>query len=140
MVGNLWPASYIYTAFCFPDYNGHTLEHTLINTKMYPGWRVNKWEKNAACVLCQRPTQFANRFSDLRKYEPAFRLFANPMDFNVANAPEYLQMELIELQCSSEQRTRFKNMELINYYKQLSTITGSACNLEFIWISESHYL
>ena len=31
-------------------------------------------------------------------------------------------MELIELQCSSEQRTRFQNMELIDYYEQLSTI------------------
>ena len=44
------------------------------------------------------------------------------MDFKVANTPEYLQMELIELQCSSEQRIRFQNMELIDYYKQLSTI------------------
>ena len=67
-------------------------------------------------------SQFANRFSDLRKYEPAFRLFGKSMDFKVANAPGYLQMELIELQCSSEQRTRFQNMELIDYYKQLSTI------------------
>ena len=44
------------------------------------------------------------------------------MDFKVANAPEYPQMELIELQCSYEQRTRFQNIELIDYYKQLSTI------------------
>ena len=31
-------------------------------------------------------------------------------------------MELIELQCSSEQRTRFQNMQLFDYYNQLSTI------------------
>ena len=41
------------------------------------------------------------------------------MDFKVANAPEYPEMELIELQCSSEQRTRFQNMELIPEFSGL---------------------
>ena len=47
----------------------------------------------------------------------SFKLFASPFDVEVEKAPVELQMELIELQCSSELSLQDKANDIVKFYK-----------------------
>ena len=53
---------------------------------------------------------FSKGFEYLKKYEKSFRIFACPFDTAPKDAPENLQLELIDLQVNAEQK-------LLLYYK-----------------------
>lgn len=67
-------------------------------------------------------TQFASRFSDFRKNEINLNLFAHPFNVSVEDAPEEVQMELIELQCNSTLKDKF-NLGLIEFYSKYIPIS-----------------
>lgn len=47
-------------------------------------------------------------FSDFRKNEINLNLFAHPFNVSVEDAPEEVQIELIELQCNAKRQIQFR--------------------------------
>ena len=60
---------------------------------------------------------FSERFEYLKKYEKSFRIFACPFDFVPEDAPEYLQLELIDLQVNTERKSLFYTMDKLRFYR-----------------------
>ncbi|KAI6652917.1 General transcription factor II-I repeat domain-containing protein 2A-like [Oopsacas minuta] len=65
--------------------------------------------------------QFNTRFADMDKHCKYFSYFAAVFDVEICDAPENLQMELIELQSSSELRSRFRDVPLLEFYQHYIT-------------------
>ena len=60
---------------------------------------------------------FSERFEYLKKYEKSFCIFACPFDFVPTEGPEYLQLELIDLQVNTERKSLFYTMDKLQFYK-----------------------
>jgi hypothetical protein len=54
--------------------------------------------------------QFDTRFADFQNKDSTFAIFAHPMDADVNNVPENLQMGVIELQADLVQKSQFNNI------------------------------
>ena len=54
-----------------------------------------------------------------------FKLFASPFEVEVETAPEELQMELTELQGSSELKLKYRDNDIIQFYKLYLMDDGS---------------
>lgn len=63
-------------------------------------------------------TEFQSRFADFTAHELDFKLFGSPFSIDANSAPESMQMELIELQCNSELERKFREVPVIEFYKQ----------------------
>ena len=68
-------------------------------------------------ALCQRE-EFNARFSDLRGYKDDFKLFTSPFDVDVESAPSEVQMELVDLQCSDELKSRFAAVGHADFWRK----------------------
>ncbi|KAF7253996.1 G patch domain-containing protein 2 [Varanus komodoensis] len=53
------------------------------------------------------------RFADFKTHRATFQIFADPFSFDVEDAPPVLQMELIDLQCNSKFKAKFREIEKI---------------------------
>ena len=60
---------------------------------------------------------FSERFEYLKKYEKSFRIFAFPFDFVPEDAPEYLQLELIDLQDNTERKSLFYTIDKLQFHR-----------------------
>ena len=69
--------------------------------------------------------QFNDRFQDMWNQRDSFKLFASPFDVEVEKAPVELQMELIELQCSSELSLQDKANDIVKFYKNHVMANGT---------------
>jgi hypothetical protein len=56
-----------------------------------------------------------------------FSIFARPMDGNVNNVPENLQMEVIELKADLVLKSQFNNIALTDFYKFYSVEEKYIC-------------
>ena len=65
--------------------------------------------------------QFDIRFADVEKYQREFSYFASPFDVNYIEAPEVMQLELIELQNSVELKSRYRDLSLVEFYQKYLT-------------------
>ena len=65
--------------------------------------------------------QFDIRFADVEKYQREFSYFASPFDVNYIEAPEEMQLELIELQNSVELKSRYRDLSLVEFYQKYLT-------------------
>lgn len=54
--------------------------------------------------------EFDHRFADFKTHRATFQIFAAPFSFDVQDAPPVLQMELIDLQCNSELKGKFREV------------------------------
>ncbi|KAJ8377977.1 hypothetical protein AAFF_G00249670 [Aldrovandia affinis] len=54
-----------------------------------------------------------------RAIEKKITLFSSPFSVDPDDAPDHLQLELIELQCDAECRSRHQQLPLVNFYRQL---------------------
>jgi hypothetical protein len=63
--------------------------------------------------------EFGERFQDFKIIETEFLLFVLPLKANIENAPENLQMELINLQCDINLTHKFSETYLQNIYSYL---------------------
>ena len=59
------------------------------------------------------------RFQDFRSQETNLRIFSSPFDINVDQAPEELQMELIELQGNEDLKREMRDQSILEFYKNL---------------------
>ena len=61
--------------------------------------------------------EFADRFTDFRAHSWKFLVFSNPLQVEVDGAPEAVQMELIELQCSAAMKATSQEVPLVEFYR-----------------------
>ena len=59
-------------------------------------------------AAAQLRDQFARRFAELRARSQGFALFANPFEAIVKNVPVHLQMELVDLQCDGDLKSKVR--------------------------------
>lgn len=64
-------------------------------------------EKYAA-TIGKLQEEFDHRFADFKTHRATFHIFADRFTFDVEDAPPDLQMELIDLQCNSVLKTKFR--------------------------------
>ena len=65
--------------------------------------------------------QFNTRFADMDKHRKYFSYFAAVFDVEIWDTLKNLQMELIELQSSSELKSRFREVPLLEFYQHYLT-------------------
>lgn len=66
-------------------------------------------EKYADAIM-KLQEEFDRRFADFKTHRATFQIFADPFSFDVQDAPPVLQIELIELQCNSELKVKFREV------------------------------
>ena len=104
-------------------------------------------------VIQHLRTEFLSRFGDIRSLENDIKLFSTPFDVQVDTVQEKYQMELVELQCSDELKSKFhdevvllldfykKYLEckqypnLINHAKKMASMFGSTYVCEQLFLS-----
>ncbi|TWW73363.1 hypothetical protein D4764_15G0007570 [Takifugu flavidus] len=52
--------------------------------------------------------EFDHRFADFKTHRTTFQIFVDPFSFDVQDAPPVLQIKLIDLQCNSELKVKFR--------------------------------
>lgn len=62
---------------------------------------------------------FEKRFIDFELQKVKLKLFGDPFSVPVEEAPEHVQMELIDLQTSDLFKSRFLNLDILEFYKTL---------------------
>ena len=62
--------------------------------------------------------QFKTRFADLRTNNKAFALFVTPVAVTMDSVAIHLQMELIDLQCNTDLKTKFTEVVIIKLSQQ----------------------
>ncbi|EGY27974.1 hypothetical protein Rin_00021020 [Candidatus Regiella insecticola 5.15] len=66
-------------------------------------------------IFLSRKSKF--RFTNLDKYKTILEIYSSPFHTDVNSAPEYLQMELIDLQCNNELKHVFETSKSkIDFY------------------------
>jgi len=71
-----------------------------------------------ANVITELRDDFDHRFTNFKKSAVHFNVFSCPISVKIKEVPENLQMECIDLQCSSDLRQMFKDFPLLEFYKK----------------------
>ena len=58
---------------------------------------------------------FQDRFSEFKK--PLLDIFSNPFTISVENAPESMQLEIIDIQNEQDLRNKFNEGDFLNFYR-----------------------
>ncbi|KAA8577441.1 hypothetical protein FQN60_017513 [Etheostoma spectabile] len=81
-------------------------------------------EKYADAIM-KLQEEFDRRFADFKTHRATFQIFADPFSFDVQDAPPVLQMELIDLQCNSELKVKFRevsgNADKLGQFERIAT-------------------
>ena len=78
------------------------------------------YEKNAEKILSLR-NEFKTRFKDFKSLEDKSSLFTSIFSINIELVPHYMQMEVIEIQCHSDLKTKFSTVGVPEFYKYMPT-------------------
>ena len=91
--------------------------------------------KHALILLCSKKynsmlqniqDEFQRRFCDFRSHEHDLMMFASPFECDPKCVPTEMQLELIELQESSELKSAFRDLSLDKFYSSLPVSTYPA--------------
>jgi hypothetical protein len=82
------------------------------NSKI-PGKRASEWLEISR-------KEFQARFQDFKEYSKDIRLFQNPFTFEMEDASEIYQLELIDTQTNDELKEAFHSSTREQFYKCLS--------------------
>lgn len=85
----------------------------------FPESNVSAQTKRYASDIKSLAEEFTRRFRDFAAIEKDIALFSSPFSVDTDNVPDHLQLELIELQCDAESRSRHQQLSLANFYRQL---------------------
>ena len=66
--------------------------------------------------IAQLRDQFPRRFAELHARPVRTALFANPFEAIVNKVPVHLQMELVDLQCDGDLKSKFAEVPLVKLY------------------------
>lgn len=80
----------------------------------FPDKQLNYTEKIKMLL-----SSFEKRFTDFESHKLDFKLFGDPFSVPVEEAPEHMQMELIDLQTSDLCKSRFRDLDILDFYKTL---------------------
>ena len=83
---------------------------TLLNCK-------NQNTQKYAKLISELSEEFENRFTDFKGNATSFAIFSCPFSIKPDDVPENLQMELVDFQCKSSFKDKFKNSSLLDFYK-----------------------
>lgn len=72
-----------------------------------------------ATAIASLSAEFNRRFNDFAVIEQDLLLFSCPFSMDSDDAPHQLQLELIDMQCNDELRSRHQQLSLVNFYRQL---------------------
>ncbi|KAJ8362531.1 hypothetical protein AAFF_G00369740 [Aldrovandia affinis] len=75
--------------------------------------------RSYAADISSLAEEFQQRFRDFAAIEKEITLFPSPFSVDPDDAPDHLQLELIELQCGAECRSRHQQLPLVDFYRQL---------------------
>uniref|UniRef100_A0A3P9MHA2 SPIN-DOC-like zinc-finger domain-containing protein n=1 Tax=Oryzias latipes TaxID=8090 RepID=A0A3P9MHA2_ORYLA len=84
-----------------------------------PQNNVSAQMRKYAADMASLAEEFQQRFQDFAAIEKEITLFSSPFSVRPDEAPDHLQMELIELQCDIECCSRHQQLPLISFYRQL---------------------
>ena len=68
-------------------------------------------------------SELKSRFCDFHNCIKEFHLFQNPFEVDVEEAPQLLQLELIDLQASDSLKDKYKKGDLVQFYSYLLETT-----------------
>ncbi len=85
----------------------------------FPQDNISAQTRRYAADIASLAGEFKRRFQDFAAIEKEIRLLSSPFSVDPDDAPDQLQLELIELQCDSEWRSRHQQLSLVNFYRQL---------------------
>lgn len=99
-----------------------TLWHTQLvagNLVHFPLLAENSPSKLAKYAVKIKALQqeFERRFADFREYSTDIAMFSTPFTVDMNTVPEKFQMEIINLQCNDELKSKFHEVPLINFYR-----------------------
>ena len=83
---------------------------TLLNCK---DQNTQKYAK----LISELREEFENRFNDFKENATSFEIFSCPFSIKPDDVPENLQMELVDFQCESSLKDKFKSSSLLDFYK-----------------------
>ena len=76
---------------------------------------LNQYKDKITGLLCE----FKQRFQIFGQLETAFKVFCSPFTVNPSDLPIVLQLEIIDLQCDSDLKTKFALASLNTFYQYL---------------------
>jgi hypothetical protein len=82
--------------------------------KKFPGKQLDYSDK-----IKMLHTSFEKRLADFELHKGKMKLFGDPFAVVVEEAPEEVQMELIDLQTSDLCKSRFRDLHILDFYKSL---------------------
>ncbi|XP_029654998.1 general transcription factor II-I repeat domain-containing protein 2B-like [Octopus sinensis] len=86
-----------------------------VQTCDLPQMNFSQYERQLESLL----KEFQERFNDFSSFEQQFSLFASPFSFNVSNADESLQMELLEIQSDSILKVKYLEVGIPAFFSYL---------------------
>ena len=93
------------------------------NTTHFPTCNSNKSSlgeyKKYADKILGLSIEFEKRFADFKTLESSFSLFTSIFSIDINVVPSHMQMEVIEIQCDSDLRTKFNELGVPEFYKYL---------------------
>jgi len=82
--------------------------------------------------------EFERRFQDFKNLEPLFNILSSPFSAEADSAPEYIQLELLDLQADYDLKEKFKSVPMLEFYRCLPA--AAFPHLKTLLPSFCHYL
>ena len=71
-------------------------------------------------IIVSLDNEFGRRFADFQQLSEEFDIVSSPLTFDTENAPGNIQLKLIELQCDSTLKEKFKTERIDRFYALLN--------------------